>query len=86
MIRLLTAVINLHTHKTIDAFSGDYLCTLEEGETVLNFLEKQGMAPPETFVLVPIESDGNQYPLVPGDFKLEDGLWYTPQQRVWDKE
>ena len=45
-VRLLTAFINLNTHKTIDEFSGDYMCSLEEGSKVLSFLEKQGILPP----------------------------------------
>lgn len=57
-----------------------------QAKYVLDKIEQLGTAPPETWVLVPIESDGRQYPLVPGDFKLDNGLWYTPQQRVWDKE
>lgn len=46
MVRLLTAYCNLNTFKTVDEFSGDYLMTLEEGESLLSFLEERGMLPP----------------------------------------
>ncbi len=47
MVRMLCAIINLNTHKTIDEFSGDYLCTLEEASIVLKKLENLGMLPPD---------------------------------------
>lgn len=46
MVRLLCAIINVQTHKTIDKFSGDYMCTLEEADIVLKKIEELGMAPP----------------------------------------
>jgi hypothetical protein len=48
MIRLLTAYCNLHTFKTVDAFSGDVMMTRDEGELLLNWLENEiGMKPPK---------------------------------------
>jgi len=40
MARLLTAFVNLKCCKTVDAFSGDRLMTLEEGAKLLAYIEK----------------------------------------------
>lgn len=45
-VRMLCAIINTQTHRTVDNFSGDYMCTLEEAAVVLKKLEELGMSPP----------------------------------------
>lgn len=53
---------------------------------ILDVVEELGMIPPSSWKLVPFETDGKQYPLVPGDFKLDDGKWYTPGLHGWESE
>jgi len=48
-------------------------------------LEQTGMLPPAW--MKPIEIvDGKQYPLVPGDFKDDNGIWCTPGYHGWETE
>lgn len=55
-------------------------------EIILNIIEKAGMLPPAYMKPVKFESDGKQYPLVPGDFKNEQGIWCTPGHWGWESE
>lgn len=54
-------------------------------EGLLDMLEGFGMRPPRYMKPIPFESDGTQYPLVPGDFK-ENGVWCTPVVQEWEPE
>lgn len=48
-------------------------------------IEQAGMLPPG--YMKPIEFfEGKQYPLIPGDFKNEEGIWCTPGIREWESE
>ncbi len=53
---------------------------------ILKELEKEGMKPPGYMKPIPFESDGNQYPLIPGDFKNDKGIWCTPGVQEWESE
>jgi len=48
MVGLVTAWCNFHTFKTYDEINGDRMMTLEEGDNLIRFLERQGMLPPLT--------------------------------------
>lgn len=54
--------------------------------SLLDMMEGFGMAPPGYMKPIPFESDGKQYPLVPGDFTNDVGIWCTPGVREWEKE
>lgn len=58
----------------------------EEISEVLKEFELLGMLPPGYFKPIPFESDGKQYPLVPGDFKNKQEIWCTPEQHEWEPE
>lgn len=53
---------------------------------LLDTIELQGMLPPGYLKPIPFESDGRQYPLVPGDFKNDAGIWCTPGINEWEPE
>ena len=53
---------------------------------ILSIIEEQGMSPPGYMKPIPFESDGRQYPLVPGDFKNDEGIWCTPGIQEWEPE
>lgn len=54
-------------------------------KAILHHLEFLGMLPPG--YMKPIEFfEGKQYPLIPGDFKNEEGIWCTPGFREWEPE
>lgn len=53
---------------------------------ILTTVEVLGMLPPPWMKPLPIESDGYQYPLVPGDFKDDNGIWCTPGYHGWEPE
>lgn len=55
-------------------------------ELILKKIEDKGMAPPGYMKPIPFESDGQQYPLVPGDFKNDLNIWCTPGQQEWEPE
>lgn len=48
-------------------------------------LQDAGMLPPGYMKPIPFESDGKQYPLIPGDFKY-NGVWCTPGVNEWEPE
>lgn len=75
--------LEMQNWMTAPSSDNDYLY---EAGFVLNFLERKGMAPPGYMKPIPFESDGNQYPLVPGDFQNEKGTWCTPGQQEWEPE
>lgn len=58
----------------------------ETAREVLSLIEKRGMLPPGYMKPIPFEYDGKQYPLVPGDYKNEQGIWCTPGQHEWEPE
>ena len=45
-VRLITAYCNLKTFKVVDAFSGDYVMTHEEGSALIDYLETNGIMHP----------------------------------------
>ena len=53
---------------------------------LLYCLEQMGMSPPGYMKPIPLDADGKQHPLVPGDFQNEAGVWCTPGQREWELE
>jgi hypothetical protein len=55
--------------------------TRENMSRLLFSLEHKGMLPP--CALIPIPND--ETPLVPGDFKNDEGVWCTPKHE-WEKE
>ena len=55
-------------------------------DEILEYLEGNGMFPPGYMKSIPFESDGNQYPLVPGNFKDDKGVWCTPGVQEWEPE
>jgi hypothetical protein len=57
----------------------------EIANDILTHLEKLGMLPPGYCKPIPFESDGKQYPLIPGDFKI-NGVWCTPGRNEWEPE
>ena len=71
--------------KTMDEDIGYRLDDIE-ADHILFVLEKMGMKPPAYLKPIPFESDGKQYPLVPGDIKNNDGVWCTPGQFGWEDE
>jgi len=56
-----------------------------EADWLLMMIEKQGMLPPGYMKPIPVEEDGKQYPLIPGDFKY-NGVWCTPGVNEWEPE
>jgi len=56
-----------------------------QAENLLCHLEEKGMLPPGYLKPIPFY-DGYQYPLIPGDFKNEKGLWCTPGVCEWESE
>jgi len=58
----------------------------KRAEAILKSLEDSGMLPPGYMKPIPFEDNGEQYPLVPGDFKNEDDIWCTPGVNEWKKE
>tara|TARA_R110000868_G_scaffold66014_14_gene197074 strand:- start:4817 stop:5104 length:288 start_codon:yes stop_codon:yes gene_type:complete len=59
---------------------------LKTAHIALKAAEKNYMEPPGHMKPIPFESNGKQYPLVPGDFKNDAGIWCTPGQREWESE
>lgn len=55
-------------------------------EQILMFMEHLGMQPPVRMKPIPFESNGKQYPLIPGDFKNEEGIYCTPGSFGWEPE
>lgn len=60
--------------------------TYKACDNLLKQMEKAGMFPPGYMKPIPFESDGKQYPLVPGDFKNNDNIWCTPGIQEWEEE
>lgn len=56
-----------------------------EADNLLKFIENLGMLPPEYMKPIPFH-EGKQYPLVPGDFKNDQGIWCTPGVTEWEPE
>lgn len=54
-------------------------------EQILSTVEELGMLPPGYMKPIPFVN-GKQYPLVPGDFKNDDGVWCTPGVQEWEPE
>lgn len=59
--------------------------TLPLAEKVLEVIEEAGMLPPGYLKPIPFES-GTQYPLIPGDFQNDMGIWCTPGINEWEIE
>jgi hypothetical protein len=53
---------------------------------VLMTIENAGMLPPGYMKPLLRDNEGNQYPLVPGDFKNDQNVWCTPGVNEWEKE
>lgn len=58
----------------------------DDADSLLYMIEKAGMLPPGYLKPIPFESDGRQYPLVPGDFKNDASIWCTPGINEWEPE
>jgi hypothetical protein len=58
----------------------------EMASIILYELLEAGMLPPGYMKPLPFESDGKQYPLIPGDFKNNLGVWCTPGINEWESE
>lgn len=58
----------------------------KEASCILRRLERYGMLPPGYMKPIPIESNGKQYPLVPGDFQNDNNIWCTPGVNEWEPE
>jgi hypothetical protein len=71
--------------KSIIATCGPTQPTIVTAEQVLSRIEAIGMLPPGYPKPIPICQDGNYYPLIPGDFKI-DGVWCTPGINEWEPE
>lgn len=44
------------------------------------------MAPPGYMKPIAFDKNGKQYPLIPGNFKDENGIWCIPGVREWEDE
>lgn len=64
----------------------DFSVAYSFSDEILFLLEKEGMNPPGYMKPIPFESDGKQYPLIPGDFKNDEGVWCTPGIQEWEPE
>lgn len=62
------------------------LTEYEATEQLLSVMEKAGMSPPGYMKPIPFDEVDIQYPLVPGDFKNEGGIWCTPGVQEWEPE
>lgn len=58
----------------------------DDALAMLYVIERAGMMPPGYMKPIPFESDGKQYPLVPGDFQNDEGVWCTPGVQEWEPE
>lgn len=58
----------------------------EDADKLLTFMEKKNFLPPGYMKPIPFESNGKQYPLIPGDFPNEQGVWCTPGIQEWEPE
>lgn len=59
--------------------------TFEVANIILYCLENGGMSPPGYLKPIPF-IEGKQYPLVPGDFQREDGIWCIPGVQEWESD
>lgn len=83
ILRILEEALEKHTN--ISSSCCNLGINSESLSSVLGELEKAGMLPPS--YMKPIEFiNGKQYPLIPGDFKNDKGIWCTPGQREWEPE
>lgn len=55
-------------------------------DNLLTLMELSGMLPPGYMKPIPFESDGRQYPLIPGDFPNDQRIWCTPGVNEWEPE
>lgn len=65
---------------------GRYITPQVFMDEILQYIEDLGMAPTGYMKPIPIESNGKQYPLVPGDFQNDKGIWCTPGVQEWEPE
>lgn len=63
-----------------------YNLTWNNMDKLLSTVEYYGMSPPGYMQPIPFELDGKQYPLIPGDFQNEKGIWCTPGVQEWEPE
>jgi hypothetical protein len=81
MINIITeVVVNSRFEHPLDLDSESI------AEEFLETIEKAGMSPPGYMKPIPFESDGKQYPLIPGDFPNARGVWCTPGVQEWEPE
>jgi ferritin-like protein len=59
--------------------------TLPVAEILVRKLEELGMEPPGYMKPIPF-INGKQYPLIPGDFQNDAGIWCTPGVNEWEPE
>ena len=78
MVKYLYNLLNTYTE--VDRIE------LVSADEILEGLEHMGMQPPGYMKPIPFEDDGKQYPLVPGDFKNNNGIWCTPGVQEWEDE
>lgn len=71
--------------KLIDKWGYDMNLTPAQLYTIIKLCEDLGMLPPAWMKPIPFH-DGKQYPLVPGDFKNDEGIWCTPGYHGWEDE
>lgn len=70
--------------KLLDAGIDDFP-KADRAENLLCHLEQCCMLPPGHMKPLPFEN-GKQYPLVPGDFLNDEGIWCTPGINEWEPE
>ncbi len=69
-----------------DTSKGMGYTNIQAMDRVLEIAEENGMAPPGIMKPLPFDEEGRQYPLIPGDFKNEKGIWCTPGVQEWEDE
>lgn len=63
----------------------DYGKAQEVADKILTRQEKEGMLPPGYLKPIPF-INGKQYPLIPGDFQNQQGIWCHPDQHEWESD
>lgn len=81
-------VDNIYSSLTFFYSNKDYPEKLQRqiADYILDHIEDAGMLPPGYMKPIPFESNGKQYPLIPGDFKNEKDEWCTPGIHEWEPE
>ena len=80
MINKLADIVHENRRATFTVSSEDL------AEMLLKAIEECRMKPPGYMKPIPFAEDGYQYPLVPGDFQNDKGVWCTPGQQEWESE